>query len=52
MMTIANNVYSGLKRYGLHHLFLINVRQSDFDFDDLDDIGPVDPDCFLIEFEE
>jgi hypothetical protein len=51
MMTIANSVYANLKKRGFHNWGFLNISQSDFDFNDLDDEA-IDPDWYLIELEE
>jgi hypothetical protein len=54
MMTFANSVYSTLKKKGLHNWGFLNLKQSDFDFNDMDfdTLEEIDPDWFLEVLEE
>lgn len=54
MMTIANSVYGSLKKKGLHNWGFLNLKQSDFDFNDLDlvNLDQMDSDWFLVDLEE
>ncbi len=54
MMTMSNSVYGALKRRGLHNWGFLNIRQTDFDFNDidLDALDLPDMDLFLFDLEE
>ena len=53
-MTLSNSVYGALKRKGLHNWGFLNIRQSDFDFNDLDldALDLLDTDLFVFDDDE